>query len=154
MLINRNGKVWVGRRVPKWAGDRSERMWQMPQGGIDEGEDARTAAFRELKEETGTDKASVIAESREWFHYDLPEEALGIALQGKYRGQSQKWYAMRFEGDDSDIDIEPQPGHRREFDDWKWVDIEALPELVVSFKRPIYEKLVELFREATRQAAG
>ena len=99
MLIDRRGLVWVGRRRPKWAGDGSAHIWQMPQGGISAGEGARTAALRELEEETGVRSVELLAEAPGWFTYDLPEELLGIALKGRYRGQRQKWFAMRFVGE-------------------------------------------------------
>lgn len=144
-LLNRSGAVWVGRRLSKWAGDHSESMWQMPQGGIDEGETPRLAALRELHEEIGTNNAEIIAESRQWLTYDLPPEALGTALKGKYRGQKQKWFAMRFLGRDEDIDIAAKPGHKAEFDAWRWVQVRELPDLVVPFKRATYEAVVAEF---------
>ena len=105
MLINRDGLVWVGRRLPKWVGDRSGYIWQMPQGGIAGGEPARTAALRELEEETAVRSVEIIAEAPGWLSYDLPTELLGVALKGRYRGQRQKWFAMRFLGEDREIDI-------------------------------------------------
>lgn len=144
-LLNSTGAVWVGRRLSKWDGDRSENMWQMPQGGIDEGESPRTAALRELDEEIGTSEARIIAESRQWLQYDLPPEALGTALKGKYRGQRQKWFAMRFLGRDEDIDIAAKPGHKAEFDAWRWAPVGELADLVVPFKRATYEAVVEEF---------
>lgn len=149
MLLNKQGLVWVGERRPKWRGDRSAHMWQMPQGGIDKGETPRDAALRELEEETGTAKATVLQELDDWLFYDLPDDLIGTALKGKYRGQKQKWLAMRFEGVDEDFDISGR-GSKPEFDDWKWVDIEALPQLVVDFKRDIYRTLVEKFRPLTK----
>ena len=146
MLLNSSGLVWVGRRIAKYEKDRAEQMWQMPQGGIDKGEQPRDAAFRELEEETGTTKASLIAETDDWLTYDLPPEVLGVALKGKYRGQKQKWFAMRFEGDDSDIDIAPEKGEKAEFDDWKWVAMSELPGLIVPFKRQVYLQVIEAFR--------
>ena len=112
--------MWVGRRRPKWAGDGSAHIWQMPQGGISAGEGARAAALRELEEETGVASVELLAEAPGWFTYDLPEELLGIALKGRYRGQRQKWFAMRFVGDESEIDIAPRNGHKAEFDAWRW----------------------------------
>ena len=145
MLINRDGLVWVGRRLPKWQGDRAAYIWQMPQGGIDAGERNRAAALRELEEETGVRSVEVIAEAPGWFVYDLPDELLGIALKGKYRGQKQKWFAMRFTGDDSEIDISARRGHKAEFDAWRWVPAAELPTLIVSFKRQIYLDVVRAF---------
>ena len=146
MLLNSSGLVWVGRRIPKWEKDAASQMWQMPQGGIDKGEQPRDAAFRELEEETGTTKASLLAETDDWLTYDLPPEALGIALKGKYRGQKQKWFAMRFEGDDSEIDIAPEKGEKPEFDAWKWVAMSELPDLIIPFKRRVYLQVVDAFR--------
>jgi putative (di)nucleoside polyphosphate hydrolase len=117
----------------------------MPQGGIDEGESPREAAIRELHEETGTTHAEVIAESSCWLSYDLPKDALGIGLKGKYRGQTQKWFAMRFLGSDDEFNIEAPTGAKAEFDDWKWVTLKETAKNIVEFKRPIYEALVKEF---------
>jgi putative (di)nucleoside polyphosphate hydrolase len=148
MLINRQGLVWTGRRLPKWVGDKSAYIWQMPQGGIDKGEDPIDAAVRELREETAVTSAEVIAEFPGWLSYDLPSELLGVALKGKYRGQRQRWYAMRFWGDDSEIDIRPRNG-KAEFDRWSWRKASDLPDLIVSFKRPIYQAVVGAFAHLT-----
>ncbi len=146
VLLNADGLVWIGHRIPKWHGDaNSETMWQLPQGGIDKGETPEEAAMRELHEEVGTDKAEIIAEAREWLSYDLPPEALGKALKGKYCGQRQKWFAMRFLGTDADIDIGPRAGHKPEFDAWRWAKLDEIAGLVVAFKRPIYETLMKEF---------
>ncbi len=150
VLLNAQGLVWVGRRIPKWEGDASPSLWQMPQGGIDEGESPREAAIRELHEETGTTNAKVIAESSEWLNYDLPKDALGIGLKGKFRGQTQKWFAMRFLGRDEDFNIEAHTGAKAEFDDWKWVSLEETPKQIVAFKRPVYEALVKEFAGLTK----
>ena len=140
-LFNRDGFVWVGNRIQ--AVDLGAHTWQMPQGGIDKGEDARTAAFRELKEETGVDKAEIIGEIDDWLTYDLPPELVGHALKGKYRGQKQRWFAMRFLGHDRDVDI---AAHKhQEFSEWAWVPIGELTELVVPFKRAIYERVAKDF---------
>jgi putative (di)nucleoside polyphosphate hydrolase len=139
MLVNREGLVFVGRRI-----DQTIEGWQMPQGGIDEGETPLQAAFREMKEEVGTDKAEFLAEMDEWLAYDLPQHLLGVALHGRYRGQRQKWIAMRFTGDDTDIDLET---HDPEFGTWKWLALEALPRLVVPFKRDTYAKVIAAFRD-------
>jgi putative (di)nucleoside polyphosphate hydrolase len=146
VLINRSGLVWIGRRVPKWDGDGSQRMWQMPQGGIDEGETARIAAMRELEEEIGTNEARIIAEHPDWLSYDLPQQVLGTALKGQYRGQTQKWFAMRFLGNDSQINIDGHDGHEVEFDQWRWCDMSELTGLVVPFKRSVYERVVVQFK--------
>lgn len=147
MLLNCHGLVFGGRRI-----DTPGTAWQMPQGGIDEGESPRCAAMRELKEETGTDKAEIIAESRGWLSYDLPPEMAATIWGGRYRGQRQKWFALRFTGTDSDIDIETA---EPEFNAWKWVALDEVPRLIVGFKRPVYEKIVAEFRPiAERIKAG
>lgn len=137
MLFNANGLVFVAKRI-----DMISEAWQMPQGGIDEDEDPHDAAFRELKEEIGTNHATILAESKDWMRYDLPDELVPIIWKGQYRGQEQKWYAMRLDGTESDIDI---AGEHPEFSQWQWVDIETLPDLIVPFKRDLYEQLVKEF---------
>ena len=149
MLLNRAGRVWTGRRLPKWSGDKSAYIWQMPQGGIDGCEAPADAAYRELREETGITSAEIVAEIPQWLTYDLPEPLLGVALKGKYRGQRQRWFAMRFWGDDSEIDIQPRGG-KAEFDRWRWREVSELPELIVSFKRPVYQAVVERFAYLTQ----
>ena len=149
MVLNRDGLVWAGRRIAladsEMAG--TEMLWQMPQGGIDKGEEPLPAAVRELYEETGMRTVSLLAEAPRWIDYDLPADLVGIALKGKYRGQTQKWFAFRFEGDDSEIAIQPPPGgHEAEFDAWAWKPMASLPELIVPFKRGVYEEVVVAFR--------
>jgi putative (di)nucleoside polyphosphate hydrolase len=117
--------------------------WQMPQGGIDPGETPAQAAVRELAEEVGTAKAEILAESREWHHYDVPAEIAQRMWNGAFRGQRQKWFAMRFLGDDSDIDIATE---HREFDAWRWASATELPGLIVPFKRAIYVAVLDEFR--------
>lgn len=151
VVFNADGLVWTGRRLPKWSGDKSAYVWQLPQGGIDEGEPPGEAALRELFEETNMQSVEVLAELPYWTTYDLPPELIGVALKGKYRGQRQKWFAMQFRGDDGEIDIGPRRGHKAEFDRWKWRSIEELPELIVDFKRPVYEDLVQQFRRFASQ---
>ena len=145
MLVNPAGLAFVGRRIDMPAGLAA---WQMPQGGIDPGETPREAAFRELKEEVGTDKAEILAESGGWYHYDVPPEIVIEITQphwgGRYRGQRQKWFLMRFTG--TDADINPATEHQ-EFDAWEWVEPRRLPELIVPFKRPLYCDLLAEFRE-------
>lgn len=145
MLINRQGLVWIGRRLPKWVGDRSAFIWQMPQGGISKREEPLAAAVRELYEETGVRNAELIAEHGEWLSYDLPEPLLGVALKGKYRGQRQRWFAFRFTGDDTEIDISARDGHKAEFDAWRWEKPDAIAGLAVPFKQGIYREVVAAF---------
>lgn len=137
MLLNATGDVWMGRR-----NDVAD-AWQMPQGGIDDGETPRIAALRELKEEIGTDAAEVLAETDDWLYYDLPDALIGKAWKGKYRGQAQKWVAMRFTGSDAQIRIDTD---HPEFDAWKWVAIDQVCEMIVAFKRPVYQQVVAAFR--------
>ena len=149
MLINRDNKVWVGRRKPKWAGDHAAHIWQMPQGGIEKFEPPRLAALRELREETGVTSVDVVAEHSEWLTYELPEALLGIALKGRYRGQRQKWFAMRFLGEDSEIDISARNGLKAEFETWRWAPMDLVPKLIVPFKRQVYEDVVSAFGHLT-----
>jgi putative (di)nucleoside polyphosphate hydrolase len=141
MLLNPAELAFIGRRIDMPAGLAA---WQMPQGGIDPGETPRQAAFRELKEEIGTDKAEILAETRGWLHYDLPSDIASRMWGGRWRGQRQKWFLMRFTGEDSDIN--PATEHP-EFDAWEWVEPRRLPELIVPFKRPLYCDLLAEFRE-------
>jgi putative (di)nucleoside polyphosphate hydrolase len=145
MVLNRCGQVWIGKRshVPNEEG--TGQWWQMPQGGIDEGEDPAKAALRELREETSIRSVKIVAESPDWYYYDLPTRLLGTAWKGRYRGQKQKWYAMRFTGEEREINLSP-PGHKPEFDDWRWVAMQDLPQLIVPFKRKVYEEVVAAFR--------
>ncbi|MEP9372774.1 RNA pyrophosphohydrolase [Mesorhizobium sp. KR1-2] len=149
MVLNHAGLVWAGHRIPEPDGemDGTDKLWQMPQGGIDKGEDPLPAALRELYEETGIRSVSLLAEAPGWIHYDLPADKVGVALKGKYRGQKQKWFAFRFEGDESEIAINPPPGgHEAEFDLWAWKRMVELPELIVPFKRKVYDEVVAAFR--------
>lgn len=142
MLVNREGLVFVGQRIDPSA----HGFWQMPQGGIDPGEDVREAALRELAEEIGVaaHMVEVIAQSAQPYLYDLPPELLGRVWKGKYRGQEQHWFLGRFLGEDADIDLEAHDP--QEFNEWRWVAPELLPELIVPFKRAVYEGLVAEFR--------
>ncbi|GGG20313.1 RNA pyrophosphohydrolase [Caldovatus sediminis] len=151
VLFNRDGLVLVARRADLPNAEGAAGGWQLPQGGMDPGEDPRVAVLRELAEEIGTDKAEILAEHDTWLTYDLPPELVGKALGGRYRGQRQRWFALRFLGEDSDIrlDADPHP----EFDAWRWVPIEELPGLAVNFKRPIYEELVRAFARFARRGA-
>ena len=154
MLVNRDGLVFIGRRLrsagPEHVDDR--HAWQMPQGGIDPGEEPLQAAFRELYEETSVRSAELLAEAPDWYAYDLPPEISGRAWRGRYRGQTQKWFAFRFTGDDSEIDIlKPGGGrHKAEFEAWRWEPIENLPELIIPFKRSVYDGVVSAFRDVVR----
>lgn len=150
MLLNRQGLVWAGQRVVEDKGEMTGalKLWQMPQGGIDEGEDPLEAARRELYEETGIRSISLLREAPEWIDYDLPPQLVGIALKGRFRGQTQRWFAFRFEGDDSEVEIDPPPGgHEAEFDDWAWKPVDDLLDLVVPFKREVYRKVLAAFRD-------
>ena len=146
-LINRDGAAFVGRRKKtRDAGPLAGHEWQMPQGGIDDGEEPFEAAMRELYEETNVSSATLIAEAPQWLSYDLPDEARG-RWRGRYRGQTQKWFLLRFVGEESEIDIDRPAGgaHPPEFDAWRWQPLEALPALVVPFKREVYEGVVSAF---------
>jgi len=146
MVLNRAGLVFIGRRNSGPEHTDTKNDWQMPQGGIDEGEDTYKAALRELYEETNIKSVEKLGEIGEWLHYDIPRDIVGQAWGGKYRGQKQKWYALRFTGDDSEIDIaHPAGGHEPEFVDWRWVVMNTLPGLVVPFKRTTYERVVREF---------
>ena len=142
MLLNDTSEVFVARRI-----DVPGDTWQMPQGGIGEGEDPSEAAFRELREEIGTDKAKLMAESQTWLRYDLPKDLIPPSWESRWRGQRQKWFVMRFTGKDTDINLETE---HPEFSDWKWVPIDELPAMVISFKRQVYLDLLAEFRELTQ----
>ena len=142
LLLNVSGKVFVGRRIDT-AGE-ADNAWQMPQGGIDPGETPQEAALRELHEEIGTDKAEIVAVSRQWLLYDLPPQLVGKVWQGRYRGQKQRWFALRFLGQDSDIDLATA---HAEFDSWRWVELDEVVDLVVPFKRDTYRAVVAEFKE-------
>lgn len=148
MLVNGAGKVWQGRRCG--ANDDPEgpgAWWQMPQGGIEEGEDIEAAAFRELHEETGISSAKIIAVTKDWHYYDLPPALIPSSWSRPYRGQKQKWVLMQFEGADSEVLITPPAGldHGAEFDSWRWADHRDLAETVVAFKRPVYVAVIAEF---------
>lgn len=148
-VFNAAGMVFVGRR-------RSDKMgvshaggyaWQMPQGGIDPGEDPLKAALRELYEETSIRSVELLAEAPDWYRYDLPLDIMGRGLKGRYRGQAQKWFAFRFTGDESEINVHAPGGgvHRPEFGDWRWEPLQNLPDMIVPFKRPVYDQVVQAF---------
>lgn len=138
VLLNADGQVFVAKRI-----DTPGDAWQMPQGGIDKGEDPREAVMRELEEEIGTAQADVIAETSDWLTYDLPKDVRKKVWKGRYRGQKQKWYALRYRGSDSDIDLD---AHKHpEFSEWQWVDMHRLVDLIVPFKRDLYQDIVDSF---------
>ena len=147
MLVNADGQVWVGQRM-----DYDGDAWQMPQGGIDEGEDARTAALRELEEETGITPALVTieAETEGWHRYDLPHDLVSRLWKGRYRGQEQKWFMMRFTGDASDIDIATE---HPEFSEWKWIDPAEMLDVIVPFKRAVYAAVLDELGDRLRPLA-
>ncbi|MDB5737758.1 MAG: hypothetical protein JWO65_1426 [Sphingomonas bacterium] len=141
MLINRDGKVFVGQRL-----DSTLEAWQMPQGGIDPGEEPEAAALRELEEETGipTHLVEIVARAEEDLDYDLPADLVGKLWKGRYRGQRQAWFMMRFLGEDKDVDLQtPHP----EFRAWKWAEPSELPDMIVPFKRELYQNVLRAFEQ-------
>lgn len=143
MLVNEDGKAFVGRRIDTKEGD----WWQMPQGGVDRGEDLERALWRELHEETGVTQecATLIKRMAEDIAYDLPEDLMGKLWGGKYRGQKQSWFLLRFTGTDSDINLDAH--NPAEFCEWKWVDPEELPNMIIPFKKRVYRTVLDAFRE-------
>lgn len=150
MLINAKGLVFIGRRAGGAENVDQSYIWQMPQGGVDAGEDTWAAAKRELHEETNVQSVEKLAEVKDWLIYDIPRTVAGRAWKGRFRGQKQKWYAMRFTGKDSEINVVSPAGHKPEFIDWRWEPMENLPELIVPFKRPVYERVVEEFSKFSK----
>jgi putative (di)nucleoside polyphosphate hydrolase len=149
-VFNPAGRVWIGRRAD--ARDEPEgrgTWWQMPQGGLDDGEEPEKAAHRELYEETSINSVDMIRAAPGWIAYDLPADLIGTAWRGRYRGQKQKWFALRFTGDESEIDVlNPGGGKfKPEFSEWRWEKLERLPDLVVPFKRKVYEQVVAAFKD-------
>jgi putative (di)nucleoside polyphosphate hydrolase len=145
VLLNTEGRIWIGRRFDDLVSQEYQLRWQMPQGGIDKGEAPEVAAFRELYEETGVSSAKIIAEAKSWIQYDLPPEAVGKALKGKFRGQEQKWFAMRFTGDEREINLTLE-GHKPEFDAWRWATAGEVLDEIVGFKREAYRAVIAEFR--------
>ena len=135
VLLNNKNKIFVGKRI-----DNPNNYWQMPQGGVDEGEDNLNAALRELEEETSITSVQLIREIEGYLTYDLPDNLLGIIWKGKYKGQKQKWFLMRFLGNDNEVNIQTK---KPEFNEWKWVDINMITDLVVDFKLEVYRELKE-----------
>jgi putative (di)nucleoside polyphosphate hydrolase len=147
LVLNKEGRAFIGRRLdgPEHVDDT--HAWQMPQGGVDEGEDLYKAALRELYEETNIRSIEKIGEIKDWLIYDIPRTIVGQAWKGKYRGQKQKWYAFRFTGKETEIDVENPAGgaHKPEFIEWRWEPIKNLPNLIIPFKRDVYERVVKEF---------
>ena len=154
VLFDRRGRVLIGRRRREAGPEHVDdtHAWQLPQGGIDPGEDPYRAALRELYEETSVRSVELLAEAPDWYRYDLPAPVAGQAWRGRYRGQTQRWFALRFTGSESEIDIDRPGGgrHRAEFDGWRWEKFEALPDLIIPFKRNVYERVVEAFAHLAR----
>lgn len=142
VLINSEGLIWAGRRLDSET--RAPNAWQMPQGGIDKGEDPEAAAFREMEEEIGTRNARLLKASEGWLKYDLPTDLLGYVWKGKYRGQKQKWFALSYEGTDNDINIQTEDP---EFSEWKWMSASELLTCTVEFKRDVYVQVFKEFQE-------
>jgi putative (di)nucleoside polyphosphate hydrolase len=146
MVLNAQGRAFIGRRSSGPEHIDEVHVWQMPQGGIDEGEDAYSAALRELYEETNIRSVEKLGEIEEWLYYDIPPKIASQAWKGKFRGQKQKWFALRFTGKDSEIDVaNPGDGHEPEFVTWRWEPMQNLPGLIIPFKRPVYERVVQEF---------
>ena len=151
IIFNPAGLVWAGCRIPRVGQDITD-YWQMPQGGIDKRETPEEAVLREVKEETGTDKVEIFDRTAGWINYDLPNNLIGVAWKGKYRGQTQRWFALRFTGNDEDFNLNT---HRNpEFSEWRWIDLAGLPELIVPFKRDLYMKLAVEFRDWPKKIRG
>lgn len=146
MVLNRDGQVFIGRRLDGPEHVDAIHSWQMPQGGVDDGEDLYEAALRELAEETSIRSVTKLAEIPDWLAYDIPANIAGQAWKGRYRGQKQKWFAFRFTGNEKEINIlQPVGGHKPEFVEWRWEPMRNLPSLIVPFKRPVYDAVVKEF---------
>ena len=146
LVLNRSGLGFIGRRIEGPEHIDATHAWQMPQGGIDKGEEPWPAALRELHEETNIRSVERLGEIADWLQYDIPRAIVGQAWKGKYRGQTQKWFAMRFTGDESEIDLaHPAGAQEPEFAAWRWEPMQNIPDLVVSFKRAVYERVVREF---------
>ncbi len=162
MILNVHGQVWIGRRAGQEklkggdeVGEVPPMWWQMPQGGIDTGESPLQAAYRELHEETGilASAVDVIAESSDWLTYDLPPQLIGRVWKGRYKGQKQRWFAMRFHGDDALVNITPDDPDMIEFDAWRWADVDELLDLVIPFKKDVYVRVLAEMRHLAKPLA-
>jgi putative (di)nucleoside polyphosphate hydrolase len=142
VIFNDDGLVWIGCRLQK-PGQDIKDYWQMPQGGIDSGEDPEQAVIREVEEETGTNKVEIIDQTPGWIKYDLPDDLIGVAWGGKFRGQTQKWFALRFTGTNADFNLNIYK--KPEFSEWQWTTLAGLPELIVPFKRDLYNEIAAVF---------
>lgn len=147
MIVNAEGSVFVAQRI-----DTPGDAWQMPQGGIDEGEDPERAVWREIEEEIGTTAMEIMAQSTDWLVYDIPEPLRSTLWGGKYRGQKQKWYLMRFLGNDANVNLDHH--HKPEFSQWKWAELKEVADLIIPFKRPLYEQLVAEFADRIEALKG
>jgi putative (di)nucleoside polyphosphate hydrolase len=146
MVLNPAGRVFIGRRRGGPEHVDATHSWQMPQGGVDPGEDPWPAALRELYEETSIRSVDKLGEVADWLSYDIPRDIVGQAWKGRYRGQTQKWFALRFTGSEREIDIaHPPGGHKPEFIEWRWEPMQNLTKLIIPFKRPVYERVVKEF---------
>jgi putative (di)nucleoside polyphosphate hydrolase len=153
MVLNRDGHAFIGRRISGPEHIDEVHVWQMPQGGIDEDEDAYAAALRELYEETNIRSVEKLGEMKEWLTYDIPRDIGTKAWKGKYRGQKQKWFALRFTGKDREINVENLgDGNKPEFIAWRWEPMKNLPGLIIPFKRPVYERVVKEFSKFAKPA--
>lgn len=140
MILNDKAEAFVGKRI-----DTRTASWQMPQGGIDHGESVEQAVFREMQEEIGNNFGKIIAQTKQWYSYDIPEYLIPRLWDGQYKGQKQKWFLIKYEGNDQDINI--QSNENPEFLEWKWIQLQELPEVIVSFKRDLYISVIEEFRD-------
>jgi len=151
MVLNAQGRAFIGRRMGGPEHVELTHSWQMPQGGIDPGEEPWPAALRELREETNIRSVERLGEIADWLTYDIPRELVGQAWKGRYRGQKQKWFALRFTGSESEIDVEhPDGAHEQEFAAWRWEPLQNVPDLVVPFKRAVYDRVVREFLPLTK----
>jgi putative (di)nucleoside polyphosphate hydrolase len=151
MLFNKQGKVWLGKRIEE-PNKFQNYAWQMPQGGIDLGEEPADAVMRELLEETGTDRAQIYRRSVHWFNYDLPKSLLREDQEWNFKGQTQKWFALRFNGSDKDFNLNTH--EKPEFSEWCWVNLNNVADLIVPFKRDVYMNVVDEFKDIPERIAN